>query len=530
VIWSILKKDWVLLWPLAVLVTVIQIAYEWAVYKYGFFGASPLAQEMMRLLSPAWIIGVVALSVAVVYEDTVPGVDQDWLIRPLQRSDVLAAKMLFVLLTVYAPMLVLNVIHELALGFPAVPSLGDALYKEAYLFICLTVPVMAVASATRDMRDLVVLVAGLVVIYTASLWLASMLFGVEHCPTCDTSIAWLQHLLQHLGLLVGSAVVLGLQYYRRKTQLSRVLLAVGVVLLVVLQLPWNAAFALQSWMGAPLGSSPSDIRIAADPTDVAEGNRTAGAAQGNARRATRALLQGDVDTAIQSIKSARRAEAPVVLTVPLQISGLTHDEILVADHARFSLMDATGTVLYSGTSTERRAVPLIPELAEPHLVRQKLEVPAAVYKRVAARAVNLSIDYSLTIRAVVAEHRIPAVDGEVRSPEVGICQSNADASEAYIRCKQIGHAPNCHSAMLYAPDGRHNPRVLSCVSDYRPYLPGPLEIISFTGIDLPIRDSYGIGHYDVDLGDLPDSYIIMKVYEPGQHFRRTVVSRLQAAE
>src|ERR1044071_7515431 len=91
-IWSILKKDWALLWPLAVLVTLIQIAYEWAVYKFGFFGASPLAQELMRLLTPAWLIGVVALSVAVVYEDTVPGVDQDWLIRPLQRGDLLAAK------------------------------------------------------------------------------------------------------------------------------------------------------------------------------------------------------------------------------------------------------------------------------------------------------------------------------------------------------------------------------------------------------------------------------------------------------
>ena len=57
-----------------------------------------------------------------------------------------------------------------------------------------------------------------------------------------------------------------------------------------------------------------------------------------------------------------------------------------------------------------------------------------------------------------------------------------------------------------------------------------LEIIAFTGIDLPIRDSYGVGHYDVDIADLPEAYIIMKVYEPGQHFRRTVVSRIQAAE
>src|SRR5262249_54027620 len=149
-IWSILKKDWALLWPLAVLVTLIQIAYEWAVYKFGFFGASPLAHELMLLLAPAWYLGVIALAVAVVHEDTIPGWDQDWLTRPLPRSDLLIAKMLFVLLTVCVPMLIVNVVHELALGFAAVPSLGDALYKEIYLFVCLLIPAMAVASATRN--------------------------------------------------------------------------------------------------------------------------------------------------------------------------------------------------------------------------------------------------------------------------------------------------------------------------------------------------------------------------------------------
>ena len=33
---SVFKKDWLLLWPLAVLVTLIQVALEWAIYKFGF--------------------------------------------------------------------------------------------------------------------------------------------------------------------------------------------------------------------------------------------------------------------------------------------------------------------------------------------------------------------------------------------------------------------------------------------------------------------------------------------------------------
>jgi hypothetical protein len=527
---SILKKDWTLLWPLAVLVTLIQIASEWAIYKFGFFGNSPLSQELMRLLTPAWFIGVIALSVAVVHEDTVPGVDQDWLVRPLQRGDLLAAKMLFVLATVCAPMLVVNVIHEMALGFPAVPSIGDAVYKEAYLFICLLVPAMAVSSATRNMRDLVVLMAGLLVLYIASLWVSATLFGADHCPTCDTSISWIQHLLQHIGLLVGSAVVLGLQYYERSTSLSRLLLAAGVVLLVIVQLPWGVAFALQTRMGVPLGTHPENIQVAADPTSVTQGNGKPHGVSG-ARRATAALMQGDVDAAIDNLQDARRAHAPpVTLTIPLRITGLAQDEMLVADRSRFSIVDAQGAVLYTGSAIERHSIVLLPDPAEPQLARQKFEVPAPIYNHIAARAVSLIVDYSLTLRAVVAQHKIAAMDGEIRSPEVGWCRTTADPSAASVRCKQIGHAPNCYAATLYGPDGQHNPQVLTCGSDYRPFIPVPSQIINFNGIDLPIRDNYGVAHYIVDGSDLQDSYILLKVYETGKHFGRRVVSHLQAAE
>ncbi len=521
---SIFRKDWALLWPLVLLVTLIQIALEWSIYKFGFFGVSPFAREIMGLLTPAWYIGVIALAVAVVHEDTVPGVDQDWLIRPLDRTDLLLAKVLFIAVTVCGPMLVVNLVDELALGFKVLPSFGDALYKEAYLFVCLLVPVAAVAAATRNAAELVVLVAALVLLYVVSVWLSAALFGLDRCPTCETSLSWLQRLLQHLGLLVGSAAVLALQYYRRKTSASRWLLAVGVVLLVAVQLPWGVAFTVQSWMGAPIGSAPAAIQIAAQPARVTVAATSGGNRQDSAKRATQALLQGDVGTALSV---GRPREAPVILSVPLRISGITHDEFLAADHAEFALLDAGGATLYRGTAAQRKSVPLLGDAADPGLVQQTFELPDAVYKRIRARAVSLVIDYSLTVRAVVAEHKMRARGGELHSPEIGVCRSAADSAAASLRCRQIGHAPNCYAATLYGPDGRHNPQVLYCASDYRPFIPAPAQIISLTGVDMPIRDAYGVAHYDVDGSQIQDSYFFLKVYETGEHFRRRVVSRLQ---
>ena len=524
-IWAIFRKDWALLWPLAVLVTLIQIALEWAIYTFGFFGVSPVAREIMRLLTPAWYIGVIALAVAVVHEDTIPGVDQDWLIRPLERTELLLAKMLFVAVTICVPMLVVNLIDELALGFRFLPSLGAALYKETYLFICLLVPAAALAAATRNAVELLVLVAGLVLLYVASVWLSATLFGLDRCPTCETSLAWLQSLMQHLGLLVGSAAVLALQYYRRKTPVARVMLAVGVLLLVVVQLPWSVAFAIQTWMGVPIGSSPAAIQIAAEPTAITVANAAGRSRQDNAKRAAQALLQGDVDAAVQIQKGlGQPRSAPVIFSVPLRITGTTHDEFLVVDRADFAVLDAAGATLYRGTGAERKSVPLMDDAGA---VQQKFELPGAVYQQIRARAVSLVIDYSLTVRAVVAEHKMRAAGGELRSPEIGICRSDADSTTSYIRCRQIGRAPNCFVATLYGPDGRHNPQVRSCGSDYRPFIPATLNIISFSGVEMPIRDAYGVAHYEVDGSQIQDSYILLKVYEFGEHFQRRVASRLQ---
>jgi hypothetical protein len=221
----------------------------------------------------------------------------------------------------------------------------------------------------------------------------------------------------------------------------------------------------------------------------------------------------------------RSHEAPVTLTVPLVVKGLTHDEFLVADRAYFAVIDARGATLYRGSRSERKSVPLNTDANGTAI--QTFEIPAADYQKIRAHAVSLVIDYSLTVRAVVAQHKMAATGGELRSPEIGVCRSDADSSASFVRCRQIGRAPNCYTATLYAPDGRHNPEVRACGSDYRPFIPAPMNIISFAGVEMPIRDSYGVAHYVVDGSQIQDSYIVMKVYETGEHFQRRVASRIQ---
>lgn len=524
-IWPIFRKDWTLLWPFVVLITLTAAVLEWSYYRFGFFGTSTLARELMGVLRPAWLIGTLALSVAVVQEDTIPGVDQDWLIRPIVRRKLLLAKMLFVLVGLGLPLLAVNLTDELASGFPLGPSLLGAACNALYVFLCLWVPAMGLASAARNMTDVLLLSAAMVVLYAALLSVAALAFGADRCPTCDTSVGWMQHQLQHAGILIGSAAVLALQYFKRATRTSRIVIAAGVAGLVIVQLPWNMAFVIQTALSAPIGTAPEGIRIVADPTHPAGQNAGHAAARGGTRQATRALLHGDVDSAVLSFATGSR-RAPVLLEVPLRILGLSPGEFLVVDRAEYSLLDAGGRDLFTDVSAERGSVPLIPAPGTDAIV-QTFEVPSSVYTRLGGRISSLRINLWLTVRSVVAEHRMRAANGAVDSARIGQCRSRADRLAATIRCRYIGRVPNCVSGFLEGPGGLRNPPVYSCRSDYRPFIPPVFNIVQMSGLDLPIADPYGVAHYEVDGSNVEDAVIAFKVYEAGAHFTRTLVSPLE---
>ena len=84
----------------------------------GLFRDLPAAEALQRPLNMAWFIGIAALAAAVVHQDPIPGVDQDWLIRPLHRTQLLLAKLAFLAITISVPMAALNLADALAIGMP----------------------------------------------------------------------------------------------------------------------------------------------------------------------------------------------------------------------------------------------------------------------------------------------------------------------------------------------------------------------------------------------------------------------------
>jgi hypothetical protein len=519
----LLQKDWKLLWPLVALVTAIQIGREWVGFHSGLFRDLPAADALQRPLNMAWFIGIAALAAAVVHQDPIPGVDQDWLIRPLHRTHLLLAKLAFLAITISVPMAALNLADALAIGMPLASSLEAVLFKELFIFACFIVPVAALASATRNMMELIAFGAVLVLVFSLSLSLSAFFLGTDWCPTCHTGMAWLEHLVQHAGVVAGAVVILCLDYYRRRFSAARALALIGAVCLVFVQLPWSVAFAVEKWVsGTANGAAAVSLEFAAELPRANETSAAGGVL--DAGRTTQLLLHGHVDQAFESLhRRARRREAPVRIDLPLRIAGVAADELLLVDRSQPRLVADDGRLLYRGPGTGASPGLLEEDRGErgpSGLVDQSIDIPGNVYREIAASTVQLQIEYTLTLMKVSAEHRIPARDGELRSADLGVCETRLDQNVVGVQCKAIGQAPFCFSARLIASDGRRDPEVINCDPDYRRHWPGLIDVLNLYFIELPVRDRYGDPGPTLDVSELDTAYVLLKIYREVDHFKR----------
>ena len=525
---QICLKDWRLLWPMVALATGIQLALGWASYKTGLFHDDSAAVALLRPLTIAWFAAIVALGATTVHQDPIPGVDQDWLIRPLKRNQVLLAKIAFVVVSVCAPMLLIDVALAMLQGFPFAASLGSALYKELSVVVYVIVPVLALAALTRNMAELALLAAALVVAYAASLFLSALLLGGAQCPTCDTSVVWIEHLLQRLGILAGACVILTLQYYRRRTNWARTVALCGAVALVCAQLPWSTAFNIQRWIS---GSSARSAAVQIGPQTQsslgAEGADAAAAHRLGAGQATRALLEGNVGEAAEFVRERRHARAaPLVIDVPLRISGVSADELLLLDRLGVQVLDSAGRRLYRGTSASE-LLDMVGAFtgispAERGIAHQTLELPAAVFRAHPSGA-QVQLEYSLTLMRALAQHRLPAQDGMLKASDIGVCMTRADQNRVRLRCEQLGDAPYCLAATLHGAHGILVPEQVSCVHDYRRDIPSPTTALALEGIDLWVRETTGLTHGAAQPADFSESYVTLTTYGAPEHFTRTLV-------
>jgi hypothetical protein len=532
-VWHIFKKDCRLLWPFILGVAGVQFALAAVRYLMDHGGETETLSALFYLLQQAMPLAIVLLIATAVHQDAIPGVRQDWLVRPVRRRDLLLAKLLFVLVMVQGPILLADTGQALVNGFPLGQSLASAVRQGLVVLILPCLPALAFSSLMRNMTDTVI-GAVLLVVGVVAANQFSRFAQLPSPPTQGTGLAWIAQSLSLATVLLGAGVILTLQYFRRKTVLAR-WLTVGIACsaMLVQFVPWQSAFALQQ----RLSPAPGASRLIVATYEPSLGKFP--------------LPEGISHKTVSS-GATQRDEASTVY-LPVHIAGLPDDALLNADKAQVSLLADNSKAVFRGPADDllirrgpvgpfqfsigSRSARFVRQISSKDLsvpqdggtwVYQGLALPRRLYERIKNQPLRLEIDYSLTLWQPKGNSQtIPALGGNQVLPGVGRCTTKMDddGDDINLSCMQTGVPPSCASVFLeHVPSGRRNPASFFFAANYSPYLlQEDSDGIARFGAGVRFHDLTGLAKYPVDSSQLPESRVVIRVYQAQDHFTRRLV-------
>ena len=468
----IFKKDWKLLWHFFLVVALLQFIPAIIRLRLGIFGEDPALEYLLVPAVAVAMMGIGFVAVAIVHQDSIPDVSQDWLVRPIRRRDLLLAKLLFGVAILHGVIFAADLFLALASGFPLGQSLAGALSHNVYLVIILTLPALAIASVTRNMTQAIV-AAGIAFCAGTGVEIAAVLAhgGKDYLyQTSGAGAAWIGRYCGQLMIVIGACVVLWLQYFLRRTSAARWLVATALLLFVLAQfLPWHLVFALQQRLSAKPNMGRT-IALNFDP------------GLGRFRPPSGAIVS-DSPSAQTILRDARTGVA-----LPLSIVGLPSNAVLAVDKAEIRLLDSRGKVVFSSGGEDWK-IHVEGTSDAQTTIYQKIGFPGEVYRRLEQQPLQMEIDYSLTLSGLDASYSLPATNGTLRETALGWCgtQMNEPGTFVELRCVQPGNSSTCRSVYLEnAVTGLRNPTFFACDSEYEPSLErSNKDPMSHFGLNLP---------------------------------------------
>ena len=488
----ILKKDMRILWPYALGVALTDLA---AAILQAMIEAFQLRADAEILTAFLWALNIIALVfdfaliAMVVQLDPLPGTRQDWLARPIRRRDMMLAKLLFVMFFVQAPLLAADTLHGLAVGFPFGQSLAAASARNLYLFGLWTLPVLAIAAVTGNIKQtlglgLAASVGGLAVAHTILELYA--LFNV----TPDTGHTMTSFVLQMGVLLAGAAAVIGLQYFRRATGHARLVLSLAAILAMAAYflLPQDMAYAIEGRFSPSPGH---DLSLAFAPS---------------------AAKFSVADSATLAAGSENLIERSAVVALPLAVAGLPSRLTLVGGHVQATLTAPDGNSIKLEVDDFALQMRHRPET----VYYQMLRVPGGFFDAHRGQSMRVTLDYDLAIHRPQGTYEMAAEGGTLVIPRVGRCATsvNPSGTSVLLRCMQAGQEQMRVSAALTDPGkGFSNPtRTLYRPSD-APYRTGNAMITRF-GSALPFRIAEVAAGFPVGAAQIPEAKVRLSASEP----------------
>jgi len=361
------------------------VPYSWAhpgvrgvelSFAGAFFGAQFWARLLVVLVPLAWAFTVIR----VIQSESLVGDRQFWVTRPYDWRQLLAAKLLFILVFVNLPMFVLDLFLLSKADFTPLRYLAGLFWMQLLMTIILLLPMAALAAVTATVVQL------LLTLLVIVLYLVGSSALEQHLPASSfTSTDPLPTIL----MIATPFAVIALQYARRRTAWARLLILglMGALVLISVAAPYRTLIHRQ-YPPPKIGEqSPFQLGLGQNPGLWQRG----------------------------SIPDPK--EAGIVL--PLTISRADPDSILIMKGSRVELDGPNGEHWDAGWIS-MNSINLLPG---ENLFSVNFAMPRSLYDRLIDSPIELRVTLAFAYFQDANRRKFVVPNGTFSLPEAGLCSA-----------------------------------------------------------------------------------------------------------
>jgi hypothetical protein len=407
---NIFKKDMRHYWHESVVSIALMAAFAWYdvrswandgvtgyAYEAGsFFFDSRFLSGLVDVLLPiSWAFVIVR----VIQGESLVGDRQFWVTRPYEWKKLLVAKVLFILVFINFPLLVADVILLAKAGFQPTHYVVGLLWMQAMIALGLLL-IAALAAVTASVVQF-----GLALLVVV-LYLVGMAFLSEQIPSSSFSSS-IGDAVQTALLIATPLVAIWLQYSRRKTAKSRLLIAgfAAVLLLILVATPYRTVVAHQYPRLEARQQPPMQLALL-PPEKQNEGNVPAN-------------------------------EKEVEVVIPFSVSGVAGDSIVTLSGAMVVIEAPGGLHWNSGWQSKGWSL-----FHEDKSIAIRFTLKKKLFERIESKPVKAEISLALTVSRDQNRTEFVVPQGEFVLPDVGFCDVGGLSYEPGIECRSALRTPS----------------------------------------------------------------------------------------
>ena len=370
--------------------------------RFNFFASgimSFLGQVLVVLIPISWWL----LISRVVHAEKLVGDRQFWLTRPYEWKKLLAAKVLFLVVFLYLPILIAQIVLLIQAGFHPLDYVPGLLYNLVLITGVLVLPLVALSTLTPTFAKMTLAILGVDL-------LVAGIAGLGSLPPSDSigSVAsplgdWLS--FAALFLLCGAVVVL--QYAVRRTLLG-----------------WGVLMVIPVLLSALAFGDPDQLLM----------NRTY-------PRATAApvQLQYAPDSTHQATANTTEHTQELEIYIPLRASGVADGYTAITEAVKVTI-DAPDGSHWDSPWQAIYNQRLLPDMKDASV---RFRIRRAVYDKFKSTPVKLNLDFALTRAKVESVTQIQLPNHDFFVSGFGVCSPRA----SWLKEPFAITAINCRAAL-----------------------------------------------------------------------------------